>query len=57
MNPIYILIKQIGDLKEILPEAYTDYNIAFDKANTLQLEIHAKGYTDFKVKIQTVYIN
>jgi hypothetical protein len=54
---IYILIKQISDLKEILPDAYYEYKIAKDTAKAKQEEIHTKGYTDFKVYVQCLEIH
>lgn len=53
---IYILIKQIGDLKEILPEAYVDYSKADEIAEFKQAELLERGYTDFKIYTKIVNI-
>ena len=49
MKEVFIIIKQIGELKEILEEGYLDYETAKLKAKEIQDEIHLRGYTDFKV--------
>jgi hypothetical protein len=56
MKDIFIIIKQIGDLKEILPDGYADYNTARDIAKKIQDEIHNRGYIDFKVYSQPINI-
>jgi hypothetical protein len=46
---IFIIIKQIGDLKEILPVGYSDWETAKQSAKETREEIHGRGFTDFKV--------
>ncbi len=53
---VFIIIKQIGDLKEILDVGYNNYDTAKTEAKRIQDEIHDRGYTDFKVYSQPVTI-
>lgn len=56
MENVHILIKQIGNLKEILNEGYANYLDAEEAASKLQSEIHSRGYTDFRVYVQSLKI-
>jgi hypothetical protein len=56
MKEVFIIIKQIGDLKEVLEEGYDNIDIARNKAKSIQDEIHSRGYTDFKVYYEPITI-
>lgn len=44
---ISLIIQVIGDLREV-KEAHMDYKTAVKKAEQIQKDTHARGYTDFR---------
>lgn len=55
-NEVFIIIKQIGDLIEILETGYTNQEMARNKAKEIQNDIHKRGYIDFKVYSMPIQI-
>jgi hypothetical protein len=55
MEYIYIVIRQIGDLKTNI-RAFSSKDEAHKYANRVKEETHTEGYTDFKFPVEPMQI-